>query len=69
MSARSLGLAALAFSVIAEAHGQTPGSDELAVWPVRDGIYMIVGAGGKAVLCRGRVASRRIRLLSRIVTR
>jgi len=50
MSARNLGLAALAFSLMAGAHAQTLGSDELAVWPVRDGIYMIVGAGGNTTV-------------------
>ncbi|HET7924090.1 MAG TPA: MBL fold metallo-hydrolase [Rhodanobacteraceae bacterium] len=50
MSARSLGLAALAFSLVAGASAQTLGSDELAVWPVRDGIYMIVGAGGNTTV-------------------
>ena len=50
MSARNLGLVALAFSLMAGAHAQTLGSDELAVWPVRDGIYMIVGAGGNTTV-------------------
>jgi len=50
MSARNLGLAALALSLMAGAHAQTLGSDELAVWPVRDGIYMIVGAGGNTTV-------------------
>jgi cyclase len=50
MSAGNLGLAALAFLVFAGAHAQTLGSDELAVWPVRDGIYMIVGAGGNTTV-------------------
>jgi len=50
MSARRLGLAALALAVSAGAHAQTPGPDELAVWPVRDGIYMIVGAGGNTTV-------------------
>jgi len=50
MSARNLGLAALALSLMPGAHAQTLGSDELAVWPVRDGIYMIVGAGGNTTV-------------------
>ena len=50
MSARRLGLAALALAVSAGAQAQTPGPDELAVWPVRDGIYMIVGAGGNTTV-------------------
>jgi glyoxylase-like metal-dependent hydrolase (beta-lactamase superfamily II) len=50
MSARSLALAALAFAVAAGAQAQTLASDELAIWPVRDGIYMIVGAGGNTTV-------------------
>ena len=50
MSARSLGIAALASSILVGAHAQTLGSDELAVWPVRDGIYMIVGEGGNTTV-------------------
>ena len=50
MSARSLGIAALAFSVLVGARAQSLGSDELAVWHVRDGIYMIVGAGGNTTV-------------------
>ena len=50
MSARSLALATLAFLVLAGAQAQTLGSDELAIWPVRDGIYMIVGAGGNTTV-------------------
>ena len=50
MSARNLSLAALALSLMAGAHAQTLGSDELAVWPVRDGVYMIVGAGGNTTV-------------------
>jgi len=50
MSARSLGIAALASSIVVGAHAQTRGSDELAVWPVRDGIYMIVGEGGNTTV-------------------
>jgi glyoxylase-like metal-dependent hydrolase (beta-lactamase superfamily II) len=48
MSARRLGLAVLAFAAFADA--QTPASDELAVWHVRDGIYMLVGAGGNTTV-------------------
>jgi glyoxylase-like metal-dependent hydrolase (beta-lactamase superfamily II) len=50
MSARSLALVALALSVSAGAQAQTLGSDELAVWPVRGGIYIIVGAGGNTTV-------------------
>ena len=48
MKARSLGVAVLAFSAFADA--QTPASDELAVWHVRGGIYMLVGAGGNTTV-------------------
>jgi glyoxylase-like metal-dependent hydrolase (beta-lactamase superfamily II) len=48
MSVRSLALATLAFAAFADA--QTPASDELAVWHVRDGIYMLVGAGGNTTV-------------------
>jgi glyoxylase-like metal-dependent hydrolase (beta-lactamase superfamily II) len=54
MSARNLGLAALVLSLLTGAHAQTLGSDELAVWPVRDGIYMIVGAGGNTTVQVGK---------------
>jgi len=50
MSARSLALAAVAAAVSAAAQAQTLGPEELAVWPVRDGIYMIVGAGGNTTV-------------------
>jgi glyoxylase-like metal-dependent hydrolase (beta-lactamase superfamily II) len=45
-----LGLAALAFSAFAHAQTRAPASDELAVWHVRDGIYMLVGAGGNTTV-------------------
>ena len=48
MMARCLGLAA--FAVAAWAQAQTPASDEIAVWHVRDGIYMLVGAGGNTTV-------------------
>jgi glyoxylase-like metal-dependent hydrolase (beta-lactamase superfamily II) len=50
MSARNAGIAALASSILVGAHAQTLGSNELAVWPVRDGIYMIVGEGGNTTV-------------------
>lgn len=50
MSARILGLAAVAFAILADAHAQAPRPEELAVWPVRGGIYMIVGAGGNTTV-------------------
>jgi glyoxylase-like metal-dependent hydrolase (beta-lactamase superfamily II) len=46
--ARTFGLAALAVCAFAQA--QTPAPDELAVWHVRDGIYMLVGAGGNTTV-------------------
>jgi glyoxylase-like metal-dependent hydrolase (beta-lactamase superfamily II) len=46
--ARRFGLATLAVCAFAEA--QTPAPDELAVWHVRDGIYMLVGAGGNTTV-------------------
>ena len=50
MNARSLGFAALASFGLGSAHAQTPATDDLAVWHVRDGIYMIVGAGGNTTV-------------------
>ena len=50
MTARSLGLALLALATLATAQTQTPAADELAVWHVRDGIYMLVGAGGNTTV-------------------
>jgi glyoxylase-like metal-dependent hydrolase (beta-lactamase superfamily II) len=50
MSARNVFRAALAASAVGCAQAQTPGPEELAVWPVRDGIYMIVGAGGNTTV-------------------
>ena len=43
MTERGLAFAALFFAVGAQA--QAPGPDELAVWHVRDGIYMLVEIG------------------------
>ncbi|HSC16793.1 MAG TPA: MBL fold metallo-hydrolase [Gammaproteobacteria bacterium] len=50
MSARSFGIAALAVCACAGARAQTLGPDELAVWHVRGGIYMLVGAGGNTTV-------------------
>jgi glyoxylase-like metal-dependent hydrolase (beta-lactamase superfamily II) len=50
MSARRLCAAMLAAAAAAAgARAQAP-PDELAIWPVRDGIYMIVGAGGNTTV-------------------
>jgi cyclase len=48
MSGRYFGLAALA--VLGPAQAQAPVPEELAVMHVRDGIYMLVGAGGNTTL-------------------
>jgi cyclase len=51
MSALRYAMAAvLAGLGAATAAAQTLGAGELAVWPVRDGIYMIVGAGGNTTV-------------------
>ena len=51
MSARRLCMAMLAAATAAAGgHAQAPPADELAIWPVRDGIYMIVGAGGNTTV-------------------
>jgi glyoxylase-like metal-dependent hydrolase (beta-lactamase superfamily II) len=51
MSARACAIAALAAAALAtSARAQGPGPEELAVWPVRDGLYMIVGAGGNTTV-------------------
>jgi glyoxylase-like metal-dependent hydrolase (beta-lactamase superfamily II) len=50
MSARGFLCAALAASSAAALQAQAPGPEELSVWPVRDGIYMIVGAGGNTTV-------------------
>jgi glyoxylase-like metal-dependent hydrolase (beta-lactamase superfamily II) len=50
MTVRDLGLAVLALSAVADAQTQTLASDELAVWHVRDGIYMLVGEGGNTTV-------------------
>ena len=54
MNARRLGLAAAAFFAFTSVRAQTPVSDELAVLHVRDGIYMLVGAGGNTTLHVGK---------------
>jgi cyclase len=48
MSGRYFGLAALA--VLGPAQAQAPVPEELAVMHVRDGIYMLVGAGGNTTV-------------------
>jgi glyoxylase-like metal-dependent hydrolase (beta-lactamase superfamily II) len=48
MSSRYFGLAALA--VLGPAQAQAPVPEELAVMHVRDGIYMLVGAGGNTTV-------------------
>jgi len=50
MSARTLCLASLVTLVSAGARAQGPGPGELAIWPVRDGVYMVVGAGGNTTV-------------------
>jgi len=51
MSARACAIAALAAAALAtSARAQGPRPEELAVWPVRDGLYMIVGAGGNTTV-------------------
>jgi cyclase len=52
MSARTLWAALLAATATATAaaQAQAPGPAPLAIWPVRDGIYMIVGAGGNTTV-------------------
>jgi glyoxylase-like metal-dependent hydrolase (beta-lactamase superfamily II) len=50
MSARNLGLTAAAIFVAAISQAQTLTPEELAVWHVRDGIYMLVGAGGNTTV-------------------
>jgi len=50
VSARNLALGVLAATAAAGALAQTPAADELATWHVRDGIYMIVGAGGNTTI-------------------
>jgi cyclase len=42
--------AAVAALGVGTASGQALGPGELAVWPVRDGIYMIAGAGGNTTV-------------------
>jgi cyclase len=49
MTARCLGLAVVAVAAFADAQTQMA-PDELAVWHVRDGIYMLVGAGGNTTV-------------------
>ena len=50
MSARGFAVAALTLSFAAGVRAQAPGPDELAVWHVRGGIYMLVGAGGNTTV-------------------
>lgn len=50
MSARHTLAAALCLLAVGSAAAQALGPGELAVWPVRDGIYMIVGAGGNTTV-------------------
>ncbi len=50
MTARTFGAAALAALSLATAQAQTLSSDELAVWHVREGIYMVVGGGGNTTV-------------------
>jgi cyclase len=49
MSARAIGFAVLA-SAATSAYAQTPDSVRLTAWHVRDGIYMLVGAGGNTTI-------------------
>jgi glyoxylase-like metal-dependent hydrolase (beta-lactamase superfamily II) len=50
VSVRGVLVGGLASSTLAVAQAQAPGPDELAVWHVRDGIYMLVGAGGNTTV-------------------
>jgi glyoxylase-like metal-dependent hydrolase (beta-lactamase superfamily II) len=50
MSARSVIVGAVALLAAAAAQAQALRPDELAVWHVRDGIYMLVGAGGNTTV-------------------
>jgi glyoxylase-like metal-dependent hydrolase (beta-lactamase superfamily II) len=50
MSANQRIIAALVLSCATSAAAQAPGPGELAIWPVRDGIYMVVGAGGNTTV-------------------
>ena len=51
MSARTASfVTTLGVAFAATAAAQAPGPGELAIWPVRDGIYMIVGAGGNTTV-------------------
>ena len=54
MSARYLGIALLACSCLGGANAQVAASDVIAVWHVRDGIYMLVGAGGNTTVHVGK---------------
>ena len=49
MSSRTVCLALLA-SATTSAYAQTPSSARLTAWHVRDGIYMLVGAGGNTTV-------------------
>jgi glyoxylase-like metal-dependent hydrolase (beta-lactamase superfamily II) len=50
VSVRGVLVGSLALSTLAVGQAQAPGPDELAVWHVRDGIYMLVGAGGNTTV-------------------
>jgi glyoxylase-like metal-dependent hydrolase (beta-lactamase superfamily II) len=50
MSASQRIVAALAVACATSAAAQAPGPGELAIWPVRDGVYMVVGAGGNTTV-------------------
>ena len=50
MSAKQHIIAALAGACATSAAAQAPGPGDLAIWPVRDGIYMVVGAGGNTTV-------------------
>ena len=54
MSARNLGVAFIACCCLTGANAQTSGQEEIAVWHVRDGIYMLVGAGGNTTVHVGK---------------
>ena len=43
-------VAAVGVMVASYAAAQAPSPGELAIWPVRDGIYMVVGAGGNTTV-------------------
>jgi glyoxylase-like metal-dependent hydrolase (beta-lactamase superfamily II) len=47
---RTIAATLLAVASLTTATAQQAATNELAVWPVRDGIYMIVGAGGNTTV-------------------